>query len=140
MAGNESINEDNWNGVGIKGGKSRADIEMAAPRKMFGEPAWSAYEKVIVQRGVGAKPADAVDQRVLVDILSGSGKIINSQEEVGGWPELKKGKAAKDSDGDGVPDKWEKRHGMDRKNPDDGAVVGEDGYTALEHYLFSLTK
>jgi hypothetical protein len=29
---------------------------------------------------------------------------------------------------------------MDRKNPDDGAVVGEDGYTALEHYLFSLTK
>ena len=35
--------------MGIKGGKSRADIEMAAPRKMFGEPAWSAYEKVVVQ-------------------------------------------------------------------------------------------
>ena len=114
---------------------------MAAPRKMFGEPAWSAYEKIIVQSGVGAKPADAVDQRVLQEVLSNSGQIINSQEEVGGWPELKgKKKAAKDSDGDGVPDRWEKRNGMDWKNPADGATIGPDGYSGLERYLFTLCE
>lgn len=141
LAGNESVEQDNWNGVTIKGGASREDVEMAAPRKMFGEPAWSAYERVVVQSGVGAKPADAVDQRVLQEVLLNGGKIVNSQEEVGGWPTLKgKRKVAKDSDGDGVPDRWEKRNGMDKNNPADGATLRADGYSNLEHYLFSLTE
>ena len=113
---------------------------MAAPRKMFGEPAWSAYEKMIVSGGIGAQPADAVDQRVLCEMLSGSGSIINSQEEVGGWPKLKAKRAPKDSDGDGMPDKWERRNGMDRKDPTDGAKITPSGYTNLELYLHSLAK
>lgn len=139
VAGNESIEEDNWSGVTIKGGKSRADVEMAAPRKMFGEPAWEAYERMIVRGDIGAKPADKADRRVLPEVLSGSGKIINSQDEVGGWPLLKsKRRAAKDSDGDGIPDKWEKQNGLDKKNPADGAAIRADGYSNLEHYLHTL--
>ena len=51
-----------------------------------------------------------------------------------------KRKVAKDSDGDGVPDRWEKRNGMDKNNPADGATLRADGYSNLEHYLFSLTE
>ena len=142
IADNDKVNNDNWNGVSIKGEKSREEVEMAAPRKMFGEPAESAFVRVAPPSNFGAQPADAVDQRVILEVLCGSGKIINSQEEVGGWPDLAKSKGpkvAKDSDGDGLPDKWEKRHGLDSRNPEDGAAIGADGYSNLEHYLFSLT-
>jgi hypothetical protein len=35
---------------------------------------------------------------------------------VGGWPVLKVGKALKDSDGDGMPDVWESKHGLNPHN------------------------
>ena len=36
----------------------------------------------------GARPAerDAVDRRLIEEFYSGTGKIINSQDEVGGYP------------------------------------------------------
>lgn len=140
VEGNQQINNDNWQGVKIKGGATQEDITMAAPKKMFGEPAEAAFRSVVGKQGVGAWPLDKVDQRVLKDVLSRSGKIINSQQEVGGWPNLKQGKVAKDSDGDGVPDRWEQRNGMDKNNPADGAILRADGYSNLEHYLFERAE
>ena len=139
IAGNEKVNEDNWQGVGIEGGASREDIELAAPRKMFGSDPYKAYTNVMANVGAN-RPADAVDRRVLAEVAGRSGSIINSQEEVGGWPKLKAKRAPKDSDGDGVPDKWEKRNGLDRKDPSDGAKITPSGYSNLELYLHSLAK
>lgn len=136
---NEKVNEDNWQGVGIEGGASREDIEMAAPRRMFGSDPYEAYTNVMANVGAN-RPADAVDRRVLAEVAGRSGSIINSQEEVGGWPKLKAKRAPKDSDGDGVPDKWEKRNGLDRKDPTDGAKITPSGYSNLELYLHSLAK
>lgn len=136
---NEKVNEDNWQGVGIEGGASREDIEMAAPRRMFGSDPYKAYTNVMANVGAN-RPADAVDRRVLAEVAGRSGSIINSQEEVGGWPKLKAKRAPKDSDGDGVPDKWERRNGLDRKDPTDGAKITPSGYSNLELYLHSLAK
>lgn len=64
--------------------------------------------------------------------------IIDSQEDVGGWPELKSLPAPTDSDHDGMPDEWEKKNGL---NPNDAADRNQktsDGYTSLEMYLNSL--
>ncbi len=43
-----------------------------------------------VLKGAGAGPRDAVDGRVVASVRGRSGRIIDSQEEVGGWPDLTK--------------------------------------------------
>jgi hypothetical protein len=41
-----------------------------------------------------------------------------------------------DSDGDGMPDDWEKRFALNPNDPSDGAQDKDgDGYTNLEEYL-----
>ncbi|MDW3652759.1 MAG: hypothetical protein R8P61_37115 [Bacteroidia bacterium] len=64
--------------------------------------------------------------------------IIDTQRDVAGWPELKSMPPPKDTDHDGMPDKWEKKNGLNPKNEDDKNNVGEDGYTMLEKYLNSI--
>jgi hypothetical protein len=69
-------------------------------------------------------------------VRKGTGKIIDSQKEVGGWPELKSTKPPLDSDHDGMPDDWETKHGLNPRDPADGArAKDKNGYTNLEHYL-----
>lgn len=61
--------------------------------------------------------------------------IITDIRQVGGYPEYK-GKARKDSDMDGMPDKWEKKHGLDPKDPGDAnGDMNGDGYTNIETYI-----
>ncbi|WPU92382.1 polysaccharide lyase [Mucilaginibacter sabulilitoris] len=62
--------------------------------------------------------------------------IITSPWQVGGYPEYK-GTPYKDADNDGLPDDWEKAHGLNPKNPDDSAQPAKDGsgYSNIEVYL-----
>lgn len=64
--------------------------------------------------------------------------MIDSQNDVGGWPVLKSIPPPVDSDHDGIPDDWETDRGLDPDDPDDRNVIAEDGYTMLEKYLNSL--
>jgi len=69
-------------------------------------------------------------------VKNGTGRIIDDEDEVGGWPELKSASPPQDSDRDGMPDNWEKQHGLDADNPADGSADADrDGYTNLEEYL-----
>lgn len=140
VEGNEAISEDNWLGVTIKGDKQKEDLLMATPRKMYGEAdPTQVFMDLLEENGAGAKPADKADQRVLKDILNYEGSIINSQEDVCGWPALKAKRAPKDSDGDGIPNRWERRNGLNPKDGTDGAKISPSGYSYLELYLHSLT-
>ncbi len=79
---------------------------------------------------------DAVDIRIVGEVRNGTGKIIDDEEQVGGWPELKSAEPPDDSDKDGMPDDWEKQHGFDPDDPADGNGDSDaDGYTNLEEYL-----
>jgi len=84
---------------------------------------------------------DTVDERTIENIRKGRGRVIDSQEQVGGWdpyPEIHR-PAGWDTDGDGMPDAWERSHGLDPGNPADGNGDADgDGYTNLEEYLNSL--
>ncbi len=103
-----------------------------------------AYQRVLKQVGCSFSQ-DAYDKEVLRQVRKGLatfGKkgIIDSQEDVGGWPVLKTGKAAIDSDGDGMPDAWEKRHHLNPQDPSDGAAYTlSKEYTNIEVYLNSRT-
>ena len=66
----------------------------------------------------------------------GTGGLIDSQTEVGGYPELRTGDVPKDQDQDGIPDDWERTHRLDPTNAKDAANDQDgDGYTNIEEYL-----
>ncbi len=69
-------------------------------------------------------PADSYKQGIITDI-----------EQVGGYPEYK-GTPYKDSDGDGIPDAWEIKYGLNPNDPSDAAKdMNGDGYTNIEKYI-----
>ncbi len=102
------------------------------------EPAGDAFEAVL--SGAGAsRMRDAVDHRIIASVRDRSGRIIDSQDQVGGWPELSRGQAWFDSDGDGMPDAWEGERGLDPFDAGDGPIdPDEDGYNNLEDWLNAL--
>jgi pectate lyase len=103
------------------------------------QDARDAYRDVLEHGGASLPRRDAVDKRIFEEVKNGEGRIINSQKEIGGWPELKSVPAPTDSDGDGMPDDWEKQNGLNPEDEDDGAKdVDGDGYTNIEEYLNSL--
>jgi hypothetical protein len=101
------------------------------------ESAPSAYKRVLASAGA-SKQRDAVDERIVESVRNRTGHLINSQKDVGGWPELRVGAAAPDADGDGMPDAWEKSRKLNPGDPTDASVVAKDGYTHIEGYLNSL--
>ncbi len=90
---------------------------------------------------------DAVDRRTVDGVRSNTGKIIDTPEDVGGWPSYTATSAelalTVDTDGDGIPDWFEEKAGLDRNAAADGALFTLDPYkryTNLEMYLHYLTK
>jgi hypothetical protein len=108
-----------------------------APVKTQSAP--DAYKHVLESAGA-SKARDAVDERIVASVRDKTGKLINSQKDVGGWPEIRAGVAAADADGDGMPDAWEKSHKLNPKDPSDAVRIGKDGYSNVENYLNSLVK
>jgi pectate lyase len=105
-------------------------------------PARNAYETVLAGAGCSRPVRDSVDARIVDQVRQGKGAIIDSQAQVGGWPELRSTTPPPDGDHDGLPDAWEKRHGLDPADPTDGAKAapGSGGYTHLERYLDQLAS
>jgi pectate lyase len=98
-----------------------------------------AYEAVLREVGASLPRRDSVDARIVDQVRRRRGSIIDSQEQVGGWPALNAKAALIDSDDDGMPDAWERRHGLDPHDAADGATDrNRDGYTNLEEYLNSI--
>ncbi|MBQ8960276.1 MAG: carbohydrate-binding protein [Ruminococcus sp.] len=120
------------------------------------DSAENAFKRVTASgSGAGANvPAlDYIDSRYYTEVTKGSYTytgskqhlkgIIDSQKDCGGYPtssNFKGGTAPTDTDRDGMPDDWEKLHGLDPNNGSDGAVVSLSGddYTNLEMYLNEL--
>jgi hypothetical protein len=104
------------------------------------DPAPRAYGKVLASAGA-SRVRDAVDARVVDQVRKRTGSLIDSQRQVGGWPELARGTPWRDRDGDGMPDDWERRHRLNLADPSDGAKDrNRDGYTNVEEWLNSLVQ
>lgn len=111
-----------------------ADLGEAVPRT---QSAVEAAELVLASAGASLR-RDAVDQRVIDDVRNRTGRLIDSPEEVGGFPVLRSGPAPRDADRDGMPDAWEQARALDPADPDDRNGIAPSGYTWLEEYLGSL--
>lgn len=99
-------------------------------------PAGELKAALLASVGATRPVRDAVDARV-VDLLDrGEGRLIDSQADVGGWPELAPAPPPPDLDADGMPDAWESAHGLDPTDSlDHRADADGDGYTNLEEWL-----
>jgi hypothetical protein len=87
----------------------------------------------------GAIPRDPVDARIEDDVRDGTGDIISSESEVGGYPSYGSSPAPSDVDNDGMPDTWENEHGLNMNNSSDGNTDRNgDGYTNIEEYINGL--
>ena len=95
-----------------------------------------AYEAVLATVGASLPVRDSVDARIVDEVRRRGGRIIDSQKQVGGWPEYRSTQPPKDSDSDGMPNEWEVAH---RLNPNDSADAAldrdGDGYTNIEEYI-----
>jgi hypothetical protein len=112
-------------------------------------PAEIAYEKVLAFSGASLK-RDAVDERIVDNVRQGSFTfqgsngstlgIIDTQSDVGGWPELSSTDAPLHTSDDGIPDEWKVAHHLD---PAKAQANGRDlstGYDNIEVYINSLVK
>lgn len=82
---------------------------------------------------------DAVDIRLVNDVYNLTGYYIDTQEQVGGFPNIEDfGDYPKDTDNDGMSDAWEvARFGSLSENASDDA--NDNGYSNIEEYLYFLT-
>ncbi len=160
MEGNKEVSADNWNGgVQTKISFDKIKLDNAwSSMPINQQSAEEAYKLVLENAGAFLPKRDAVDTRIIKEVKGGyatyEGKtykknkkvtdttvicgIIDTQNDVGGWPELKSTPAQKDSDHDGMPDDWEEKNKLDKSNPDDRNNIDSDGYTMLEKYLNSI--
>jgi pectate lyase len=115
------------------GNRSGTPFDVAATAT---DPAARAFDRVLDRAGATAPGRDAVDLRVIEQVRSGRGRVINSQDDVGGWPTYASGTPPADEDRDGMPDAWERGRGLDPANPSDARGDRDaDGYTNLEEFL-----
>ena len=79
---------------------------------------------------------DALDARVVAQVINRTGSVIDHQDDVGGYPELRAGKAPRDTDGDGMPDEWEVAlTGLQMAKFDAWDDRDGDGWSNIEEYL-----
>ena len=117
------------------------------PSNIRVDTAMAARDRVLTYAGALHPQRDIVDERVVQDVINGSGEIIDRPEaRVGpgdprfdgdGYPLLAQGVAPVDSDADGLPDAWEaSRPSLDPHDVSDAQQdPDQDGYTHLEAYL-----
>lgn len=155
MFGSTDVTADNWKGVSYKSGASRAaceaDSRYAVAASLAAEQtAEQAYETVLQKAGC-SHARDAVDARIVEEVRKGTftykgsksstNGLIDSQQDVGGWPELKTDSTIVDSDGDGMPDEWEVRYGLNPNSSSDRKKVSlVTGYPNIVVYLSDKVK
>lgn len=146
-----AVNQDNWLGIHpqeeFKGELS--ELKAKEPFEMVEIPTQSAreaYLAVLEEAGASFR-RDEIDSRIVeetrsgtcIDHLNGGTGIVDSQSQLGGWPELESAPAPADSDADGMPDFWEKLKGLNSNDPADGSLYQlSPSYTNLEVYMNSL--
>jgi hypothetical protein len=130
------------------------------------QSAREAFSNVLGDVGAMFPKQDAIDRRIIEEVRSGTTHYSGTKGPTYGdrpgpncagiideptddkdaegspnfpWPEYRTYNVPIDSDHDGMPDDWEKSHGLNLNNPSDANGDRDgDGYTNLEEYLGAL--
>ncbi len=159
---------DNWqafkNGPEVEK-QVRVDKELY-PSYVATQTAQGAFTNVLANVGANFPKSDVIDAHIIEETRDGTTHYIGTKGPAYGdrpgpnfpgiideptddksaqgspnfpWPDYKTYNVPVDTDHDGIPDVWEKAHGL---NPNDASDANNDlngdGYTNLEKYLNSL--
>lgn len=113
------------------------NLKCQAPMNL--EPAEDAFYAVMEHAGA-SRVRDGHDLRIIEQLasLGTKGAFIANEQDVGGIGTLAGADAPADSDGDGMPDEWEKANGTDPDKADTDGDADGNGYTNIEDYVNSL--
>lgn len=113
------------------------NLKCQAPMNL--EPAEDAFYAVMEHAGA-SRVRDGHDLRIIEQLasLGTKGAFIANEQDVGGIGTLSGADAPADSDGDGMPDEWEKANGTDPDKADANGDADGNGYTNIEDYVNSL--
>ncbi|HKW28087.1 MAG TPA: T9SS C-terminal target domain-containing protein [Verrucomicrobiae bacterium] len=160
------VNETNnwsafWNGPQVEK-QVRVDHPLY-PSYVTTQSAREAFTNVLANVGANFPRQDVIDRHLIADVRNGTAEFIGTRGPTYGdrpgpnypgiidtqtddksalgspdfpWPEYKTYNVPADADHDGIPDDWEKAHGLNPNDPNDAnADSNGDGYTNLEKYL-----
>ena len=106
-----------------------------------------AFDDIIKYAGVSHR-RDSVDTRLVNDALNGTGTVgtkglLNfpgnlldpptNNSDPAAWPQLS-GTKQTDTDGDGIPDEWEDKNGLNKNDASDALEKNSEGYFNIEAY------
>lgn len=88
--GAPGVNRDNWRGMGYYyyERKTLAAAEPFPAPPVTMESAEAAYQHVLKSVGATLPQRDSVDERIIREVTTGTGHIINRLADVGGWPQF----------------------------------------------------
>jgi hypothetical protein len=164
---NWSAFENGWSNAKdpIPEAEVRATAELY-PSYVNTQPAREAFTNVLENVGANYPKQDVVDRHIIDDVRGGTARFTGTRGPTYGdrpspnfagiidtpsddrsaegsanfpWPEYKTYNVPVDSDHDGIPDDWEKAHGLNPNDPSDASRDSDGrGHTNLETYLNSL--
>jgi hypothetical protein len=150
------VTASNWLGVTLDKG-TPADVAASKLEQPFPtidintQTAIAAYDAVLKHGGASLPVRDTLDQRIIKDVKDRTGRLIDVQggfphgtpyeKSKGAWPALRSLPAPADTDKDGMPDEWEKQHGLNATDASDatGYKLSKQ-YTNIEMYINGLVK
>ncbi|WP_443702434.1 pectinesterase family protein, partial [Prevotella sp.] len=139
------VPEHNYYKYSVAGNVGTYDPEMYMIYNI--ESADNAYQTVL--NNAGTINRDAIEKRIVNEARTGTAQyggaaigankgIIDTENDCEGFIQYSTDYTVPaDTDGDGIPDEWEKKHGLNPNVADQNLINGL-GYTALEVYLNSL--
>jgi pectate lyase len=151
--GNENVSKYNIQGIDFDTKITDAQKLNAIALKPFETLAINvqdpkaAYFSILNHVGASYK-RDTLDERIIQDVVQRRGKIIDVQgnyphgteyeKTINAWPLLKTAATLIDKDGDGMPDDWELKMGLDPNKKDDALYGLSKQFTNIEMYLNSI--
>ena len=138
---NNSLPDQNW--VDSESRSFLVTTPVSAPAVTTTD-AFVAYDQVLNEggnskrltcEGTWVNRRDSIDTRVVNEVKTGTGRIIDNPSEVGGWVTIDGGTACADTDKDGMPDAFETINGLNVTANDTHLDKDGDGYKNLEEYL-----
>lgn len=144
VSGNYGANNGNWSNAYSGSCTNKIVTSPAVGPVVATTNATQAKDNVLASAGNNAGMScdgtwfnrrDSIDARVVLDVRNGTGKIIDSPSEVGGWVTPAAGTPCTDSDKDGMSDLWEQAYGFNPAVKENNGDKDDDGYTNVEEYF-----
>ncbi|MEP4533727.1 MAG: T9SS type A sorting domain-containing protein [Cyclobacteriaceae bacterium] len=155
MNGSSAVTADNWLGIDPSGGLSDDDVRADSEFDKGQITTHSAEDvlNIVVAHAGASLSKDSHDTRIGTEIINGTNThlgsttgtskpgLIDTQNDVGGWPTYNSAEAPQDTDQDGMPDDFEDANGLDKNDAGDNSAYSlSDFYTNVEVYINSLVS